>query len=160
MYASCHTTNGRRKERRQHMSMFGRQPAADILKERGIRREAAAKTIGVKHSVLNNTLAGRQTPSTEIREGLVKLLGMPLEELFDAEPLARVKGRRYRQGAMISKGEDPTIKHRKRRSKRGTNDDVTELNERRVNDAGTTEQRVPGPTVNEAVANTGSLHSA
>lgn len=99
------------------MSMFGRQPAADILKEHGISREEAARRIGVKHSVLNNTLAGRQTPSQQIRDGLVKLLDEPLEKLFDAEPLARQKGRRYRQGALVTQGDDVKIKHRRRRIK-------------------------------------------
>lgn len=98
------------------MSMFGRQPAADILKERGIRRGDAAKVLGVKHSVLNNTLAGRQTPSDVIRDGLPKMLDMPLEKLFNPEPLARKQGKRYRQGAVLTRGDDPTIRHRRRRT--------------------------------------------
>lgn len=100
------------------MSRFGRQPAADELRRQGIKRGVAAAKIGVKHSVLNNTLAGHQAPSREIREGLVRLLGLPIEELFDPEPLAREQGRRYRQGAMLTAGDDPTIKHRRRRTRR------------------------------------------
>lgn len=96
------------------MSRFGRQPAADVLKSAGIKREDAANQIGVKHSVLNNTLAGHQTPSDAVRDGLVKLLNRPAEELFTAEPLARRQGRRYREGARITEGDDPTITHRRR----------------------------------------------
>lgn len=99
------------------MSMFGRQPAADILKKKGIKRQEAAQRIGVPHSVLNNTLAGRQAPSEAVRVGLTRLLGEPLEKLFDAEPLARQQGRRYRQGAVITRGDDPTIRHLRRKGK-------------------------------------------
>jgi transcriptional regulator with XRE-family HTH domain len=108
------------------MSMFGRQPAADVLKAKGISRQVAAQRIGVQHSVLNNTLAGRQTPSETVRKGLVKLLDTPLEKLFNPEPLARVQGKRYRQGAVITAGDDPTIKHMRRKKKdesSGTVDD-------------------------------------
>lgn len=108
------------------MSMFGRQPAADVLKQKGISRQVAAQRIGVQHSVLNNTLAGRQTPSETVRKGLVKLLDTPLEKLFNPEPLARVQGKRYRQGAVITAGDDPTIKHMRRKKKdesSGTVDD-------------------------------------
>lgn len=116
--------------------MFGRQPAADILKDRGISRETAARTIGVKHSILNNTLAGRQTPSQQVRDGLVKLLDLPLEQLFTAEPLSRTQGKRYRQGAMISLGEDPTIRHTKKRGRRA----------REENEAKVTEDHAMAPT--------------
>lgn len=97
---------------RRGMSRFGRQPVAEILKQRGIRRGDAARKIGIKHSVFNNTLAGHQTPSDEMREGLSKLLDLPVEELFTAEPLARRQGRRYRQGAMLSRGDDARITRR------------------------------------------------
>jgi len=92
------------------MSRFGRQPVADVLKEKGISRVEAARRLGVKLSIFNNTLAGHQTPSDELRQGLVELLGVPLERLFDAEPLARRLGRRYRQGARVSEGEDTRIR--------------------------------------------------
>lgn len=98
------------KKMGKRMSRFGRQPVADLLKERGITREAAAATVGVKLSIFNNTLAGHQTPSQEMRDGLVKLLGVELEMLFDAEPLARQLGKRYRQGARVSAGDDATIR--------------------------------------------------
>jgi transcriptional regulator with XRE-family HTH domain len=106
------------------MSMFGRQPAADVLKQKGISRQVAAQRIGVQHSVLNNTLAGRQTPSETVRKGLVELLGTPLEKLFNPEPLARVQGKRYRQGAVITAGDDPTIKHMRRKNKDKSSDTV------------------------------------
>lgn len=92
------------------MSRFGRQPVADVLKERGITRVAMAAKLGIKLSVFNNTLAGHQTPSQELREGLVSELGVPLEQLFDAEPLARKLGKRYRQGARVAAGEDTKIR--------------------------------------------------
>lgn len=104
------------------MSRFGRQPAADILKDRKIKRHVAALKVGVKHSVLNNTLAGHQAPSEQVREGLVRLLDLPVEQLFHAEPLAREQGRRYRQGAMLTHGDDVTIRHRKHR-RRGNETD-------------------------------------
>lgn len=117
------------------MSMFGRQPAADLLKQRGIKRQDAAQRIGVKHSVLNNTLAGRQAPSQLVRDGLVKLLGEPIEKLFGAEPLAREQGRRYRQGAMITAGDDPTIRHLRRKS-RNVETEMTEETETTVKPGG------------------------
>lgn len=94
----------------RRMTRFGRQPVADLLKTRGITRVAMAARIGVSLGKFNNTLAGHQTPSDEIRDGLVNELGVPLEELFTAEPLARRQGRRYRQGARVSAGDDTKIR--------------------------------------------------
>jgi hypothetical protein len=91
------------------MSRFGRQPVADILRRRGISRVQVSKTLGVKYSILNNTLAGHQAPSPMLREGLPEMLGEPLEKLFTAEPLAREQGRRYRSGAEVSRGDDTRI---------------------------------------------------
>jgi len=96
--------------RRKSMSRFGRQPVADILKRQGLTRVAVAEELGIKLSVFNNTLAGHQTPSQAMRDGLVKVLKMPLEELFTEEPLARVHGRRYRAGAEVSRGDDTKIR--------------------------------------------------
>lgn len=96
--------------RGQTMTRFGRQPVADILKERGITRVAMAARLGVSLGIFNNTLAGHQTPSDEIRDGLVNELGMPVEKLFTEEPLARQQGKRYRQGAMVSAGDDVRIR--------------------------------------------------
>lgn len=99
-------------ERSTRVSRFGRQPVAEILKRRGIKRGDAAQQIGVKHSIFNNTLAGHQTPSERMKEGLAELLNLPVEELFTAEPLARKQGKRYRQGAFLSRGDDPRIVRR------------------------------------------------
>lgn len=85
------------------MSKFGRQPAADVIIILDLTRPQVAEAMGVHISILNNVLAGQQIPSIEIREGLMRVLGVPLEELFDPEPLARKIGRRYRSGAMVSK---------------------------------------------------------
>jgi len=98
------------KTRRARVTRFGRQPVADILKERGITRVAMAAKLGVSLGKFNNTLAGHQTPSEAIRRGLVDTLQLPLEELFTPEPLARRLGRRYRQGAMVSEGDDTKIR--------------------------------------------------
>lgn len=101
------TDRGKTGER---VSRFGRQPVADILKERGITRVSMAAKLGVSLGKFNNTLAGHQTPSEGIRRGLVEELGLPLEELFTPEPLARQLGKRYRQGAMVSRGDDTRIR--------------------------------------------------
>lgn len=94
------------------VSRFGRQPVADLLKARGITRVQMARRVGMPVSIFNNTMAGHQTPSQELRDGLVRELGVPLEELFTEEPLAREQGRRYRQGAWLSRGDDPRIVRR------------------------------------------------
>lgn len=95
---------------RQSVSRFGRQPVADILKERGISRVEMARRLKVSLGIFNNTLAGHQTPSDEIRQGLSDMLRLRVEELFTAEPLARRQGKRYRQGTLVTAGDDTKIR--------------------------------------------------
>jgi transcriptional regulator with XRE-family HTH domain len=83
---------------------------ADLLKARGITRVAMAARLGISLGKFNNTLAGHQTPSQDMRDGLVSELGVPLDELFTAEPLARQQGRRYRAGAKVAAGDDTKIR--------------------------------------------------
>jgi transcriptional regulator with XRE-family HTH domain len=105
------------------MSRFGRQPAADILRRRQISRVTVAEELGIKYSILNNTLAGHQTPSQALREGLATMLELPVDELFTKEPLARRQGRRYRGGASVSEGDDTRIVRRPRRSSENSDSD-------------------------------------
>lgn len=49
----------------------------------------AAEKIGVTWSHLYATVIGRTTPSEVVRQRLPELLGIPLEELYDADLLAR-----------------------------------------------------------------------
>ena len=84
------------------MSKYGRQPAADVIIDQGLTRVQVAESIGVPITIFNNVLAGQQVPSDEVREGLVRVLGVPLEQLFNPEPLARKVGRRYRWGSLVS----------------------------------------------------------
>jgi transcriptional regulator with XRE-family HTH domain len=105
------------------VSKFGRQPAADVIIILDLTRPQVANAIGVPITILNNVLAGQQVPSREIREGLMRVLGVPLEELFHPEPLARKIGRRYRDGALVSKAlteeEVKVLQPTKRRRPRG-----------------------------------------
>lgn len=94
----------------RRVTRFGRQPVADLLKTRGITRVAMAARLGISLGKFNNTLAGHQTPSQNMRDGLVNELGVPVEELFTAEPLAREQGKRYRAGAVVSRGDDTRIR--------------------------------------------------
>lgn len=94
----------------EKMSRFGRQPVADILKARGVTRVAMAERVGCKLSIFNNTMAGHQTPSLELRDALSAELGLGVEDLFTPEPLARVQGKRYRAGAVVSRGDDTRIR--------------------------------------------------
>lgn len=88
------------------MTKYGRQPAADLIKRQGLTRPQVAEAIGVPLTVLNNILAGAQVPPDEVRLGLARVLGVGLDELFTAEPLARKVGRRYRWGVLVSETDD------------------------------------------------------
>lgn len=92
------------------MSKFGRQPAADVIKRRGISRRRVAEAAGISGIVLNNTLAGHQPPSHEVRERLAEVLETPATHLFTAEALAREPRRKYRRGSMVTAGDDVSIR--------------------------------------------------
>jgi transcriptional regulator with XRE-family HTH domain len=69
------------------------------MRTRNLSTRLAAEKIGVLHSHLGNALNGRTAPSDKAREGLSKLLALPVEELFTPELLARFyTGPRGRSG--------------------------------------------------------------
>lgn len=92
------------------MSKFGRQPAADVIKRHGISRRRVAEAAGVSGIALNNTLAGNQLPSHEMRERLPEVLGAPAARLFTAEALAREPRKKYRRGSVVTAGDDASIR--------------------------------------------------
>jgi len=118
------------------MSKYGRQPAADVIIDKGYTRVQVAEAIGVPITIFNNVLAGQQVPSDEVRDGLVAFLGVPLEMLFHAEPLARKVGRRYRWGSLVSQArsaeevrvQQPTKRKHPTVNDEAANDDTNEKN--------------------------------
>ncbi|MBM0258956.1 hypothetical protein [Micromonospora sp. 4G55] len=70
-------------------SRFGRQPAADALRRERWSIPLAARQIDVPENHLRTAVGGYNRPMPEVRERLPKLLGLPLEELFTPEVLAR-----------------------------------------------------------------------
>lgn len=71
-----------------------RQPARDILKQRGWSVSAAAEALGENRSHLNSALLGKVPPCNRLRESLPRWLGVPLTELFTPELLVRTYGSR------------------------------------------------------------------
>jgi transcriptional regulator with XRE-family HTH domain len=67
---------------------FGKQPAHAILRAQGRTITGTARAIGVNPSHMHYALRGKVRPSVRIREKLPALLGIPLSELFDEEPLS------------------------------------------------------------------------
>lgn len=65
------------------------QPAKQILRERYITLPDAARRIDVLPGHLRGVLNGHVSPSPSVRERLPELLGLALDELFDADLLAR-----------------------------------------------------------------------
>ncbi|MGY1724738.1 hypothetical protein [Blastococcus sp. SYSU DS0533] len=65
------------------------QPAYYAIKAQQRSIGGVAQAIGVPYIHLRNTLYGRVTPSPVVRERLPRLLGLRLEDLFDAGTLAR-----------------------------------------------------------------------
>ena len=71
------------------MSARRYQPAREALRDERWSVSRAAAEIGVDPSHLRCCLMATAAPSPEVRERLPKLLGRPLEDLFDADLLAR-----------------------------------------------------------------------
>ena len=67
----------------------GAQPGYYTLREQRRSIGVVAQAIDVPYLHLRNALYGAVVPSPAIRERLPKLLGVRLEELFDATMLAR-----------------------------------------------------------------------
>ena len=71
-------------------SNWGPQPARrELRRQRWTCPQAAAQMDGVDTSQLQRAVAGRTRPTKEIRDQLPKLLGVPLEELFTPDILAK-----------------------------------------------------------------------
>jgi hypothetical protein len=70
-------------------SRWPRQPALDYLQQERYSVPLAARTIGVPTSHLKNVLYGRTRPMPEVKTGLSKLLGLPVDKLFTADILSR-----------------------------------------------------------------------
>jgi hypothetical protein len=64
-------------------------PAYYLLKQQRRSMGAVAQAINVPYIHLRNVLYGAVVPSPEIRGRLPLLLGVPIEELFDADVLKR-----------------------------------------------------------------------
>lgn len=67
---------------------FGRQPAADLLMERGITVQEAANRLGLRNRKhLLWPLIGAQPPTRRIALGLSDELGLPVTDLFTPRSL-------------------------------------------------------------------------
>lgn len=67
----------------------GPQPAKQLLRDKRINVTTAARTMDVHYGHLQSVLAGAAAPSPQLRERLPELLGVPLEECFTPELLAK-----------------------------------------------------------------------
>lgn len=67
----------------------GAQPGYYLIKEQRRSIGVVAQAIDVPYLHLRNALYGHVVPSPGVRERLPKLLGVRLDELFDAATLAR-----------------------------------------------------------------------
>lgn len=65
------------------------QPARQILRDQYLTITDAADRIGVPQGHLRAVLAGTVAPQRTVRERLPELLGVPLEDLFTQDLLAR-----------------------------------------------------------------------
>lgn len=68
---------------------FGYQPVRVVLYERHISQREAARDIGVSWRHFRNCVTGRTHPMDIVREKLPVYLGVPLEDLFTPELLAK-----------------------------------------------------------------------
>ena len=59
----------------------------DVLAERGIRQDWFARQIGVSQTYLSRIKLGRTPISRRFMQDAVRVLGLPLEDLFFAVPL-------------------------------------------------------------------------
>lgn len=71
-----------------------RQNARRLMILQGITTVQAAELIGVDPAHLGNCLSGRTRPLQVVRDKLPAILGVALEECFDAELLAKEYGGR------------------------------------------------------------------
>lgn len=86
-----------------------RQNARKLMIDQDITTVEAATLIGVDTAHLANCLSGRTHPAQTVRDKLPALLGVTLEECFDAELLAKeYGGRRGRRstGSLAKNSED------------------------------------------------------
>ena len=67
----------------------GAQPGYYRIKEQRRSIAVVAQAIDVPYLHLRNALYGVAAPSLAVRERLPKLLGLRLDEVFDAQTLAR-----------------------------------------------------------------------
>lgn len=65
------------------------QPAKNRLRELFLTVPQVAEWMGIPPSHLRGVLNGTTAPSETVRRELPKVLGAPLDELFDADLLAR-----------------------------------------------------------------------
>ncbi|MCA0331260.1 MAG: helix-turn-helix domain-containing protein [Actinobacteria bacterium] len=68
-------------------SRFGRQPARSALIDAGLSLSSTAERLGLPRSHLRSAVLGYSPPSPGLREGLSRLLGRPVSELFSPEAL-------------------------------------------------------------------------
>jgi hypothetical protein len=71
------------------MSKFGRQPARMALRRERYTIKLAAEIIGVPESHLRIAVGGYARPMDAVREKLPVLVGVPLEDLFTPDALAK-----------------------------------------------------------------------
>jgi ribosome-binding protein aMBF1 (putative translation factor) len=71
------------------MPKFGVQPALAALRAERWSTALAARTIGVPENHLKHVVHGRTYPNAIVREKLPELLGLPLEDLFVPDMLAK-----------------------------------------------------------------------
>lgn len=83
--------------RKRQVTQFGYQPIRVVLYEQNISQQQAAKDLGVPWSHFRRCVTGRTRPMGILRKKLPEYLGVPLEDLFTPEILA--KPYLYEQGA-------------------------------------------------------------
>lgn len=89
-------------------SRFGTQPLNEILLSRKLSKRQVAEDIGVSVMHLRNSAYGYCSPKYELREALVKYLGVPAHEMFNPDvlgsrPFYGDKGRESVQGTKSAK---------------------------------------------------------
>ena len=71
------------------MSRFGQQPARLLLRRRGYSLKGLAEEIGVPESHFRKAVGGYIRPRPEIVARLPRIVGIPIDRLFDERVLAR-----------------------------------------------------------------------